>query len=215
MAWGSPKSEIKVKVYHKSREQGLLNGNEADKPWILKDWQAVGFDIHNVWRLEFSLNGAGQLRWKKEPITLDMVSDDYWLLDVICQLYDTRFVTRRNQGRRSGHKNEDARVWLFQLPKRAQGLKWADNKGKDYECPASITLLRAMMRQVDNPAIMSNKPTFTDYANTILNIIDNHRLHGYFVRTWEKDPKEYFNELWQYVGEGVQKTAPPPRKLMD
>lgn len=215
LTWGSQKSEIKVKLYHKSREQGLISSDDAEKPWIVQQWKLNNMDIHNVWRLEFSLTGAGQLRWKGQPLTLENVADEEWLLNVFCELYNSRFVTRINQGRRNGHHNNDKRVFLFQMPKRAAGLKWADLKGKDYELPAAITLLRSMMRQIDNPAVMSNKLTFNDYASTILNIIDNHKLHGYFVRTYERDPSQYFNELWENVGQGLRKTTLSPALLMD
>ncbi len=215
LTWGSQKSEIKVKLYHKSREQGLIGGNEPDKPWIVQQWRLNEMDIHNVWRLEFAMCGAGQLRYKGEALSLNQVASDQWLIDIFCELYHNRFVTRINQGRRNGHHNNDQRVYLIPMPTRGRSLKWADPKGQDYELPAAITLLRSMMRQIDNPAVMSNQPTFNDYATTIMNIIDNHKLHGYFIRTWETEPTEYFNKLWQNVGEGIRHTTPSPALLMD
>lgn len=215
LTWGSQKSEIKVKVYHKSREQGLIGGDEPEKPWIVNEWKEAGLDIKNVWRLEFSLSGAGQLRYNGLPVTLEMICADGWLLDVFCDLYEHRFVTRINQGRRNGHHNNDDRVYLFSFPKRGQGLKWAEPKGQDYELPAAIVLLRSMMRQIDNPAVMSARPTFNDYATTILNLIDNHHLSGYFLRTYDKNPEDYFNDLWENVGAGIRQTTPSPRLLMD
>lgn len=215
LTWGSKTSEIKVKLYHKSREQGLIGGDEPEKPWIIQQWKLNEMDIHNVWRLEFSLAGAGQLRYKGRPITLDMIMDEWWLLDVFCELYEKRFATRINQGRRNGHHNNDDRIYLFPMAKRAAGLKWADPKGQNYELPAAITLLRSMMRQIDNPAVMSAKTTFSDYANTLLNIIDNYKLHGYFIRTYEQEPEQYFNDLWENVGGGIRTTTPSPARLMD
>lgn len=215
LTWGSTKSEIKVKLYHKSREQGLIGGDQPEKPWIVDEWKEAGMDIHNVWRLEFSLSGAGQLRYKGQPITLDNVSDEQWLLNVLCELYNNRFVTRINQGKRQGHKNNDTRVYLFDLPPRAAGLKWAEPSGKDHEVPASITLLRSMMRQIDNPVVMSHRPTFEAYATTILQIVQDHKLSGYFLRTYEAEAEQYFTELWQNVGSGIRHCTPSPARLMD
>lgn len=215
LTWGSQKSEIKVKVYHKSREQGLIGGNEPEKPWIVREWKANEMDIRNIWRLEFSLSGAGQLRYKGEPITLDNVASEQWCLDVLCELYHNRFVTRINQGRRQGHHNNDTRVFLFPFPTRSAGLAWADPKGRDYELPASITLLRSMMRQLDNPAVMASKVTFEEYATTILHIIQNHKLDGYFIRTYENYPDEYFNNLSLNIGGGLRSCTPSPSRLMD
>lgn len=215
LSWGSPKSEIKVKIYNKSREQGLIGGTEPEKPWIVNQWKEADMDIKSVWRMEFSFAGAGQLRYQGNPVTLDNLRDERWLINVYLDCYHHRFVTRKNEGRRQGHHNKDSRVYLFNLPTRPTQLKWADPADKDYELPAQIQLLRSMMRQIDNPAIMSNRPTFTDYASTILNLIDNFRLHGYFVRTWEKDPQDYFEDLYNNVGQGIRITTPPPARLMD
>lgn len=215
LTWGSTKSEIKVKLYHKSREQGLIGGDQPEKPWIVDEWKEAGLDIKNVWRLEFSLSGAGQLRYKGQPITLENVSDEQWILNVLCELYNNRFITRINQGKRQGHKNNDTRVYLFQLPPRAAGLKWAVASGKDHEVPASVTLLRSMMRQIDNPVVMSHRPTFEAYATTILQIVQDHKLSGYFLRTYEAEAEQYFTELWQNVGSGIRHCTPSPARLMD
>ena len=215
LTWGSQKSEIKVKLYHKSREQGLVGGDEPEKPWIVKEWELNGMNIRNVWRLEFSMSGAGQLRWNGQPLTLEMIADHAFLLQVFCELYQNRFVTRINQNRRVGHHNNDQRVFLFPMPHRASYLKWADPKGRDYDLPASITLLRAMMRQIDNPAVMASRLTFEEYATTILHIIEIHKLYAYFLRTYEQVPEDYFETLWQNVGGGLRVCTPSPARLMD
>lgn len=215
LTWGSSKSEIKVKIYHKSREQGLINGDTPEKPWIVEEWKQNGIDIRNVWRLEFSMQGAGQLRYKGQPIKLDNVQDEFWLLNVLCELYANRFVTRINQGKRNGHKNLDQRVYLFQLPPRAAGLKWADPKGKDYELPASITLLRSLMRQADNPVVMASRPMFEEYAYMIIHLVEAHKLDGYFRRTYQNECRAYFDTMWENVGQGIRQTTPSPARLMD
>lgn len=215
LTWGSPKSEIKVKIYHKSREQGLINGDTPEKPWIIEEWKQNGMDIRNVWRLEFSMQGAGQLRYKGQPIQLANVQDEFWLLNVLCELYANRFVTRINQGKRNGHKNLDQRVYLFQLPPKAAGLKWAEPKGKDYELPASITLLRSLMRQVDNPVVMASRPMFEEYAYMVIHLVEAHKLDGYFRRTYQEECRAYFDTMWENVGQGIRQTTPSPARLMD
>lgn len=215
LTWGSPKSEIKVKIYHKSREQGLINGDTPEKPWIVEEWKQNGMDIRNVWRLEFSMQGAGQLRYKGQPIQLTNVQDEFWLLNVLCELYANRFVTRINQGRRNGHKNLDQRVYLFQLPPRAAGLKWADPKGKDYELPNSITLLRSLMRQIDNPVVMTSRPMFEEYAYMIIHLVEAHKLDAYFRRTYQDECRAYFDTMWENIGQGIHQTTPSPARLMD
>lgn len=215
LTWGSPKTEIKVKIYHKSREQGVMDGDpdKAAKPYIIQEWQDAKLDITNVWRLEFSLNGVGQLRWNGQPITLEKLSEPAWVMQVLCELYANRFVTRDNKGRRKGHKNEDPRVWLIPLPARASHLSWQDSKIEHKDLPAAITLLRSMMRQIDNPAVVASKPIFEYYANTIANIIRDYALEGYFRRTWQKDSLTYFSTMYDQVGAGVHETIASPQRL--
>lgn len=215
LTWGSQKSEIKVKLYHKSREQGVLDKEDGEKPWIIAQWKEAEMNIHNIWRLEFSISGAGQLRWNGQPISLDNVRDEYWLLGVMCECYANRFVCRINQGKRNGHKNEDERVQLFPLPPKPSELKWASPKGKDNEIPAAITLLRAMMRQLDNPVVMASHAVFDEYATMICNLIELHHLDGYFLRTYEQETGEYFNTLWENVGTGLKTVTASPSRLMD
>lgn len=217
LTWGSPKTEIKVKLYHKSREQGVLDGNadNAEKPWIVREWQAAQMDITNVWRLEFSLQGVGQLRWNGQPITLDNLMDTAWISQVYCELYANRYITRENKGRRKGHKNEDPRVTLFPLPLRASHLKWQDAKLEHHDLPAAITLLRSLMRQIDNPAVVASRQVFDYYASTITNVIRDYALEGYFRRTWEDSSTNYFANLWQDVGQGLHTTIASPTRLMD
>lgn len=215
LTWGSAKSEIKVKLYHKSREQGVMEGGEPEKPWIVQQWRVAGMRTDNVWRLEFSLSGAGQLRHAGKPITLDLLQSNGWLLDVYCDLYCHRFVTRINQGRRNGHHNDDERVWLLDLPAHGIRLKWADPKGDDYEMPPAITLLRSMMRQIDNPTVMASQTTFADYAGLICRFIDNYHLEGYFRRTYEQPSEDYFSALYDNAGQGLRHCTLSPSRLMD
>lgn len=215
LTWGSPKSEIRIKIYHKSREQGILEGGEPSKPWIVSEWKQAGMNVRNVWRLEFALCGAGQLRYNNKPITLADVMNSGWLLGVLCDMFRNRFVTRVNQGRRNGHHNNDQRVWLFHLPSNSVHLQWAEPSIQPTECPAAITLLRSLMRQVDNPAVLASADTFSDYASTILNLINLQHLSGYFLRTWEAMPEDYFSDLYKHVGSGLRTCTLPPARLMD
>lgn len=216
LTWGSQKTEIKVKLYHKSREQGVMDGNadNASKPWIVQEWQSAKLDITNVWRLEFSLSGVGQLRWNGQAITLEQLQDNGWVTQVLCELYHSRFVTRANKGLRKGHKNRDPRVFIIPLPERASHLKWQDAKLEHKDLPAAITLLRSMMRQIDNPAVVAAKPVFEYYANTIANVIRDYALEGYFRRTWQQDSASFFANMYDQAGQGTHTTIASPERLM-
>ena len=215
LTWGSAHSEIKVKIYHKSREQGLVGGDTPEKPWIIDEWKTVGMDIHNVWRIEFSLCGAGQLRWQDKPISLTDVSTSGWLLGVFLDMYHNRFICRTNSGKRHGHHNDDKRVYLLDLPLLIKHLTWQETHGDDHEVAAAITLLRSMMRQIDNPAIQCDRTLYANYTMTIRDLIRRGRLEGYFTRMVGEHPSVYFNELERQIGSGVVEKIANPAQLFD
>ena len=226
LSWGSKTSEIKVKLYNKSREQGLVGGAaaadddeskepEPEKPWIVKEWVEAGMDTKIVWRLEFSLSGAGQLMWNDEHITLSDVNSWSWLARVFFDLYHTRFVCRVNQGRRTGHKNNDKHVWLLILPTDGERLKWKENETEDKVGKPTIELLRSLMRGLENTALMASKPLFCSYANTIIDIVEQSGLDTYFRNVFETDVHTYLETLYNDVGLGKVNVAASPRRLMD
>lgn len=215
LSFGSKSSEIKVKIYYKSREQGLLGGAEPDKPWIVNEWKVAGLDIKNVWRMEFSLAGCGQLTWKGNKINLENVTDNQWLVDVFFECYHKRFVTRLNQGRKVGHHNNDERVYLLNLPVRGFGLKWKETAGTNYDIPAAITLLRGLMRNLDNPAMLSNRIIWGEYADMVSNVVRAYRLDGYFKRTYNDELEAYLQKMSESVDVGIRVQCVPPNRLMD
>lgn len=215
LTWGSPNSEIKVKLYHKSREQGLIGGDTPEKPWIVEEWEEAHFDKKNVWRLEFSLAGAGQLRWEKQLITLEMIENESWLRRVFFSLYHKRFVCRINQGKRQGHKNNDTRIYLIKLPLDGENLTWYEAPNLKSESKPAIELLRSLMRQVDNSAVMASKMMFESYGKMICEVIENYGLENYFKAVFEKDYTDYLAELYDKSGSGVYTMNLKPSRFFD
>lgn len=215
LTWGSPNSEIKVKLYHKSREQGLIGGDTPEKPWIVEEWEEAHFDKKNVWRLEFSLAGAGQLRWEKQLITLEMIENESWLRRVFFSLYHKRFVCRINQGKRQGHKNNDTRIYLIKLPLDGENLTWYEAPNLKSESKPAIELLRSLMRQVDNSAVMASKMMFESYGKMICEVIENYGLENYFKAVFEKDYTDYLAELYDKSGSGVYNMSLKPSRFFD
>lgn len=226
LTWGSAKSEIKVKLYNKSREQGLVGGvvqpdaaepaePEAAKPWIVENWKEMDMDVKKVWRLEFSLSGANQLRWGGRRITLDEVSNWSWIVRTFFDLYHNRFVLRVNQRKVSGHHNDDKRVELLDLPLDGEHLEWAENEREPRESKPAITLLRSLMRNLENEVLQVSKPIFNQYAQTIINLVESARLNNYFQTVFLSSPEEYFSELGKSIGCGKFDRVLPPSKFMD
>lgn len=226
LSFGSQKSEIKVKIYNKSREQGLLlpstidkNGvvkePEPEKPWIVKNWDELHMDKKNVWRLEFSLSGAGELEWNREKIQLHHLDSYSWLMRVFFDLYNDRFICRMNQGKKHGHKNDDRRVYLLDLPKDGEHLTWKEPNEDPIESKPATKLLRAMMRNLENEVLNCSKPIFESYAKTIINLVENANLGNYFRYVFEDDVLSFFEKKYDEVGAGLVTKSLPPNRLMD
>lgn len=202
LSFGSPTSEIKVKIYHKSREQGMLTtGNEPDKPWIVARWLDAKFDTSAVWRLEFSLCSSGQLRYENKPITLKQIGDEYFCARLLNGLYDKRCVMRRNEGKRGGHKNRDEVLLFLSLPDvpiapvRWQGVM------RPFAAPAAVSLLRRLMGDITNPSLMSNASIMKQYESVVRSLVDANGLHGYFLNHYGSGVDDFFGCL--DCGEGI------------
>ena len=55
LRWGKRVSDVCTYIYDKSRELREVK----HKPWIQRQWVEAGFDVKNVWRVEFSINAKG------------------------------------------------------------------------------------------------------------------------------------------------------------
>lgn len=215
LSWGSKTSEIKVKLYNKSRELGIIGGGESEKPWISNEWKAANLDLLKTWRLEFSLKSNGQLRWQDQQVNLQNIVDKMWLAQVYCDLYYSRFVTRINQGQKKGHKNKDKRVYLIDLPKDFQKLFWASIGDKRCESSAAVKLLRSMMAQLDNESLKADKKLFEEYCTTIGSVICTHDLAQYFEYHFGAEYTKFLADLCDHAGNGINENAVNVSKLMN
>lgn len=214
LSWGSKTSEIKVKLYNKTRELGIGQTDTPEKPWIIKEWENAKLDPTNTWRLEFSLKSNGQLRWNERQITLDEIGNNYWLALTFIGLYESRFVTRFNQGKKCGHHNNDKRIYLLDLPKDSEVLYWQASTNHQSESSPAVKLLRTLMSNITNEALIADKLTFHSYQNTIQDCIHNYDLYNYFETTFGKPPHIYLEEIQANIGSGITKKIASPTQLM-
>ena len=219
--FGSPSSEIKVKIYNKSREQGLLGGNIkeqikiAPKPYIIKKWQQAEFDIQHVWRVEFSLSGAGQLKFDGQVITWEMYKDLDYLFDVFSELVKSRLVIRKNEGKRDEKHNRDKIVQFLELSKKDVSIKWRENVS-EIESKESIVLLNRLLRTLEEPLSLSNEIVFNSIVSSIDNVVKSCGLGAYFSRTkGYTTVNEYAKSLEKIVGAVTVRTALRPSTNWD
>ena len=233
LTFGSAQTEIKLKIYHKSRELGLLGGRKKEnkemeaidgvedqsidchKPYIVSEWETAGFNKKRVWRMEFSISGANQIRQNYKSLTLADVASDEWKLRSFLGLYNSRCIVRKNQGGRRGHKNLDEVVRLLDLPVELCELKWAETKGELGANVSAIPIIRSMMTKISDPIIMSNDEVFTSYATAICDLVNHNRLSGWFKSRFGDDVQAYMENIYQDVGTQVVEVAADPIRFFD
>lgn len=203
MSWGSTTSKIRCKLYNKSREQNLLFPNgKPSKPYIVDIWKSVGFDVLKMWRLEFSLNSTGQMQWAGKDITWDDYFNCDWWYMLFMSIYAKRFVVRKNQGKREGHKNKDKITNLLYLPVMSSELKWKKNVNPEQRSEV-VSAIRRVMKELENPLSVACDDIFASNANTLETIVARTRMEGYFIKMTGLTVQEYCSNLYQNVGTGV------------
>lgn len=213
LSWGSKCSDIKVKCYHKSREINAteLNG-ECEKPYIRDQWKLAGWDVANVWRLEFSLSGTGKLQWEREVIDLQKVSSADWLRHVFYSLYGSRFVIRENQGLRKGHKNLDPTRNFLLLPPEDTVLTRSLGVMDGKTCSESVKLLRKLMAQLNSPAVMSNEVVCQSLVTSVATVVEQNGLSAYFLSRFGMPYVDYLQNVLDGSGAGIVAVDGDPRK---
>lgn len=213
-SWGRPTSEIKWKVYYKSREIGCIKGwsdDECEKPWIRDEWKCGGMDIYNVWRCEVSMSGASCLRYDDRMITLSDALSGCWQSLVFSDMLQSRFIIRVNQGRRSGHKNNDKIVTF--LPMQADKIHLSWMKPRDVPKPSDgVKLLRKLMGLLDNPVCKVSMEIFMSVASAICDVVVSEHLEMYFEEKFGSEPDEYFAKLSESVGLGCFEGVASPNQ---
>lgn len=231
--FGTMASEIKVKIYNKSRELGLVGGKQKSpefddygqpvegsptdehKPWISDEWRTAGFNLKKVWRMEFSMKGANQLRSKNHAITLDDVASSEWQMLTFIGLYNKRAVVRKAKGKRKGHKNEDEIIRLLDLPTDGNHLKWFEGNPPSHINTAAIPIIRSMMSRISEPCIMANEDNYMAYTNTIITLVENNRLGTWFKNRFGGDVIDVCQDIFQDAGTRIIEQPAEPSRFFD
>lgn len=224
LSWGAKASEIRLKIYWKSRELGLIGLpsdellKNGEKPYIVDQWRKADMDVLRVWRIEWSIQGSGQLMWDGKPITLDDVKSGAWAVWMWGTLYNTRFDLRKNQGNRTSKHNNDKCVTLFKWDITAVDIKWRDYNTRERTPDADkVTILRRLMRQLEEPTIVACASVWDSLAGTICTMVEDGRLLGYYQRLFGDVPERHLSALRAdlEVGEGIAFPNPSVKRMID
>lgn len=214
LTWGKQSSEIKVKLYHKSREQGMLTECPSpEKPYIVSQWEQRHWDVTRVWRLEFSMCGSGQLRWQGQNITIDNVASCEWIASVFRGLYAKRFVVRKNQGKRKGHKNGDELVRFLSLDGSEEILKWAETNVDRVPVSEGVHLLRTMMNSLSSPVVACSYELTKTYATAIYELVEVQQLRNYFRNHFGGEVDDVLSRAVENSGSQIVEVDANPKRV--
>lgn len=182
MAWGNKASQIKWKLYNKTKEifETTPTGRTwCNKPYIADYWSRNGFaSDRDTWRLEVSIMGSGQLQWHGQRLAWDIVSDPDTYTSLYYDLYNTRMKMRLNQGHTN--KRYDEVVEFLRTPDNTPDRIRKAEPGEERTRVTYASTLRALVKELDRPEIMATPAIHQPILDTLGHIVKISGLGGYF-----------------------------------
>ena len=203
MSWGSKSSFLKIKLYNKSLEINAANKELCSKPYIREEWENHLENINNVWRLEFSLTDVNQFGIDGRRLLFS----DSLSSDILCRFFSEvkakRFIVRKNQGRRKGHKNEDEIVPF--LPFCLENL--TIHKAKPISERSPLDEERALARHLwvhlQDMNVLCDETRYTSIRTLLCELAENPIISGYLDTMCNGSFCKWLDETDNYRGMGV------------
>lgn len=177
ISWGAPESTFHWKFYNKHKE--LYSEGYCSKPYIVERWKALGMKETRVWRLECSVSDSPKLKVKDGEVERKLTWNDVIerRVPLYLDLYNNRFVLRRNEGH--SNKTRDSRVWLWGVDEM-QTLIGYEEKKSQRSTDSERRLLRKLYQEyckVDRSSVVIN--VLEDSIGTLL---QNHSLLSMYMQ---------------------------------
>lgn len=175
-SWGHKTSDIKWKLYYKTKE--LLDaggGKLMMKPYIVDQWRIGGLDTSNVWRLEVSLKHLNNLNAWQQRIDIETIRD--FRGSIFTSLYNDRFTVRKNEGHLD--RTNDKCVSFLSLDNISKVISVAPAK-RMAEHNGRITLLRHLLASLDDEHVLFDASSRQGVLEHIERIIKRDNLQNYF-----------------------------------
>ena len=171
MNWGHKESDVKWKLYYKSKElKDAVGGKGWDKPYIVDMWKDAKLDPFNVWRLEVSIKRCNKLMFLGEPLNVEA-----WrrhTVDIWNSLYVSRFQVY------TAGKSKKRPVPF--LP-HGEGFAIRCRKYEGERVSSARTgLLRQLVKSLESDEVRLDAPTRKDVLSTIDGIVRRDNLFRYF-----------------------------------
>lgn len=193
LSWGSKRSNVKWKLYHKSKEvfEWVKEGDKCvkycHKPYIVDQWHATWdtanhtLNEDNVWRLEVSISPAEKYTFHEKTISYADVINQFYIDDLFLSLYMNRFVCRRNEGHKD-HTN-DTRVFLFGNQGLTDRMR-VKPPLTSREVQEYVSCLRAAMSQRSKVEVQVNTQMMHLWTTAAIECVRIGHLEGYFQNTY-------------------------------
>lgn len=203
LSWGSKRSNVKWKLYHKSKElftwvkEGEKMVKYCSKPYIVSQWHSTWdtdshtLDEDNVWRLEVSISPAEKYTFHGTRITYADVINQFYIDDLFLSLYMNRFVTRRNEGHKD-HTN-DHRVFLLGDVGAVDRMR-VKQPESSREVAEYVSCLRSAMSQRSKVEVQVNTQMMHLWTTAAIECVRIGHLESYFQNTYGL-PIERIDEL--------------------
>ena len=212
--WGKPTTNIKWKLYNKSKEifePRTIDGqrvNLCKKPWIVEEWTQcnINWTSSDVWRLEVSISytGGSTCIHTGAPLTwTDVVGNWFEWVTLFSSMYISKFKLRRNEGHIKHQNDTEVPFLNFSEPYYDRELltpKKYTQRPPNYEL---TDLIKAIMRQLDTPAVLYNIGAINTLISTLSSIIEENNLESFFVRYYKTTPAQLYNRLIEVNAERV------------
>lgn len=193
-SWGHKTSDVKWKLYYKSKElRDAVGGGWFSKPYIVDQWRQVNFDENNVWRLEVSIKHCNKLMWNGNIIDEScLLADDVFILR---DLYTQRFIIRKNEGHKD--KSNDSKVQFLPLTgfRNRIRCKQYDELDEDERHVGRISLLRKLVNAMDVEEIRYDAVSRDAVIAHVRSIVKRDGLQRYFAAMVGKTLEEWVYEI--------------------
>ena len=175
-SWGHKTSDIKWKLYYKTKElRDAVGGKGFDKPYIVDMWRDVGLDERNVWRLEVSVRNCNCFDFMGEKLTYERFLHSG--SDLFQALYTSRFQVRRSEGHMD--RSNDTAVPLLDVGRLSSAFKV---RRRDVLCEHNgrLELLRHMYKDIQKEQVMLSDTSREATLSAMEQIIEADGFKNYF-----------------------------------
>ncbi len=199
-SWGHKTSDIRWKLYYKSKElRDAAGGKGFEKPYIVDMWREVGLQENNVWRLEVSIRNCNNYTYLGRKLSFEafMHSTSH----LYQTLYAARFQVRRNQGHKDKSNDRVVPLLPIECTKDAFRARRSDVLAKRH---GRLALIRHLVADVQKEECMIDTATRETIIAAMESVLNNDRMERYFAAVTGQafdDWKEWLRVRAAYWGE--------------